>query len=52
MFLRLGYVVGQAGIWQTWLVEILSIIIVLITTLSMSAICSNGEIKQGGFGIF
>lgn len=48
MFLRLGYIVGQAGIWQTWLIELISAAIVLITTLSMSALCTNGTIKQGG----
>ncbi|MES1918049.1 hypothetical protein MHBO_000075 [Bonamia ostreae] len=48
MFLRLGYIVGQAGIWQTWIVEFVSALVVFLTTLSMSALCSNGEVKHGG----
>ncbi|RDD45716.1 Solute carrier family 12 member 2 [Trichoplax sp. H2] len=39
LFSRLSWVVGQAG---------LAAVITVVTTLSMSAICSNGEVKGGG----
>ncbi|XP_065836983.1 solute carrier family 12 member 2-like isoform X2 [Oscarella lobularis] len=48
MFLRLTWVVGQAGIGMTVLIIALSAIVTTITTLSMSAICTNGEVKGGG----
>ena len=48
MFLRTGWIVGNAGIWQTTLVMILSASITMFTTLSLSAICTNGEISHGG----
>ena len=48
MFLRTGWIVGNAGIWQTTLVMVLSASITMFTTLSLSAICTNGEISHGG----
>jgi len=48
MFLRTGWIVGNAGIWQTTVVMILSASITMFTTLSLSAICTNGEISHGG----
>eukprot|EP00161_Ancyromonas_sigmoides_P016768 TRINITY_DN4508_c0_g1_i15.p1 TRINITY_DN4508_c0_g1~~TRINITY_DN4508_c0_g1_i15.p1 ORF type:complete len:423 (-),score=133.80 TRINITY_DN4508_c0_g1_i15:446-1714(-) len=48
MFLRLGWVVGNAGILLSSLIIIGSCIVTLITTLSLSAICTNGEVKGGG----
>jgi amino acid transporter len=48
MFLRTGWIVGNAGIWQTTLVMTLSASITMFTTLSLSAICTNGEISHGG----
>ena len=48
MFLRVGWIVGQAGIIQTILIMIISTIITLLTTLSMSAICTNGVVLDGG----
>eukprot|EP00484_Ammonia_sp_Unknown_P019247 CAMPEP_0197034636 /NCGR_PEP_ID=MMETSP1384-20130603/12685_1 /TAXON_ID=29189 /ORGANISM="Ammonia sp." /LENGTH=991 /DNA_ID=CAMNT_0042464585 /DNA_START=32 /DNA_END=3007 /DNA_ORIENTATION=- len=48
MFLRTGWIVGNAGIWQTTMVMILSASITFFTTLSLSAICTNGEISHGG----
>ncbi|MES1918047.1 hypothetical protein MHBO_000073 [Bonamia ostreae] len=48
MFLRLGYIIGEAGVWQTWIIEFISAIVVFVTTLSMSALCTNGEVRHGG----
>ena len=48
MFLRTGWIVGNAGIWQTTLILLLSALVTLLTTLSLSAICTNGEISHGG----
>ncbi len=39
---------GQAGIGLASLVILLSTVVTVITTLSMSAICTNGEVKGGG----
>ena len=47
LFLRLSWVVAQAGIWQTLLIIGLSAIVCIITTLSLSAISTNGEVKGG-----
>jgi amino acid transporter len=48
LFLRLTWVVGQAGIGLTFAIVLLSSVVTVITTLSMSAICTNGEVKGGG----
>merc|ERR1740117_1717571 len=48
MFLRLGWVVGQGGIFSAIGIILISTIVTTLTTLSMSAICTNGEIKGGG----
>lgn len=48
MFLRLGWVVGQAGIFQGTLIIIASNVVTTITALSMCAICTNGEVSGGG----
>eukprot|EP00494_Astrolonche_serrata_P024310 UN24568 len=48
MFLRLPWVVGQAGILDTLGIISLSTLVTGSTTLSMSAICTNGEVKTGG----
>lgn len=48
LFLRLSWVVGQAGIALATVVVLLSAVVTIITTLSMSAICTNGEVKGGG----
>ena len=48
MFLRVGWIVGQAGIVQTIGVILVSSIVTFLTTLSMSAICTNGTILSGG----
>ena len=48
LFLRLTWVVGQAGIVQGILVITLANVVTVITTISMSAVSTNGQIKGGG----
>ena len=48
LFLRLSWVVAEAGIGQAILVILLATVVTSITTLSMSAISTNGQIKGGG----
>ena len=48
LFLRLSWIVGQSGIGQTVLIILLSTVVTSITTLSMSAICTNGQVRGGG----
>nr|CAH0110870.1 unnamed protein product [Daphnia galeata] len=47
VFLRLSWVVGQAGIGETLVIIAISTFITLVTALSMSAISTNGEIGGG-----
>ena len=48
MFLRTGWIVGQAGIGLACLIILLSGFITTLTTMSMSAIATNGQVKGGG----
>lgn len=48
IFLRFYYIVGNAGVWQTFLVVILSFLSALLTTMSLCAIATNGPIEHGG----
>nr|CAH0110941.1 unnamed protein product [Daphnia galeata] len=48
LFLRLSWVVGQAGIGEGVIIITLACIVTTITGLSMSAISTNGNIKGGG----
>lgn len=48
MFLRLGWVVGQAGIILAIVIVLMSGVVTTVTTMSMAAICTNGEVKAGG----
>jgi len=48
MFLRVGFVVGQAGIIGALAIMSISAVVVILTALSMSAICTNGTILAGG----
>jgi hypothetical protein len=47
LFLRLTWITGQAGIGLSSVIIILSMVVTIITTTSMSAICTNGEVKGG-----
>jgi len=48
MFLRLGWVVGNAGLLGAWLIITLSFLITISTALSMSSITTNIRIGAGG----
>ncbi|XP_064474714.1 solute carrier family 12 member 2-like [Ornithodoros turicata] len=48
LFLRLSWVVGEAGIGLGCVVILLASVVTMLTTLSMSAICTNGEVRGGG----
>ncbi|XP_058984572.1 bumetanide-sensitive sodium-(potassium)-chloride cotransporter [Musca domestica] len=48
LFLRLSWVVSQSGIWQSLVIIAISATVCVITTLSLSAISTNGEVKGGG----
>ena len=48
LFLRLTWVVGQAGIVESLAIITLANIVTLITSISMSAVSTNGKIKGGG----
>ena len=48
MFLRLGWVIGQAGIVQAILIILMAGVVTTITTMSMAAIATNGKVKGGG----
>lgn len=48
MYLRLGWVVGNVGLWGTFLIIALAHIITISTTLSMSSMLTNIQIGAGG----
>ncbi len=48
LFLRLSWVVGQAGIGLGSVIIIVATAVTTITTISMCAICTNGIVKGGG----
>ncbi|XP_050443364.1 bumetanide-sensitive sodium-(potassium)-chloride cotransporter-like isoform X2 [Adelges cooleyi] len=48
LFLQLPWIVGQAGIRDFIGIILISLIIIVITTFSLSAISTNGRIKGGG----
>uniref|UniRef100_A0A914I4H5 Solute carrier family 12 member 3 n=1 Tax=Globodera rostochiensis TaxID=31243 RepID=A0A914I4H5_GLORO len=48
LFLRMSWVAGQAGLILGTVVVLLSFLVVVVTAISMSAIATNGEVKNGG----
>lgn len=48
LFLRQGWVVGNAGLLGGWLITSIAFVIVTFTALSMSCITTNIRIKAGG----
>jgi len=47
-FMRLGYVVGHAGLWNALLIIAIANIISVLTSISLSAIATNLKVKVGG----
>ena len=48
LFLRLTWVIGQCGLIEGILVITLSNLVTVVTTISMSAVSTNGQISAGG----
>jgi solute carrier family 12 sodium/potassium/chloride transporter 2 len=48
LFLRLSWVIGQAGFWQGLLIITTANAITAVTAISMSAVATNGQIASGG----
>lgn len=48
MFLRFGFVVGEAGIWHALLIVLAAKAITTLTALSLCAIATNTRVKGGG----
>lgn len=48
LFLRLSSVAANAGIIQGTLIILLASTCTVLTSMSMAAICTNGEVKGGG----
>ncbi|KAL3428290.1 amino acid permease [Phlyctema vagabunda] len=48
MFLRFGFILGQAGVLGTMGMLLASYLINTVTTFSLSAIASNGTVRGGG----
>lgn len=45
--MRMSWVVGQAGIGLSTVIVLLATVVTVITSISMTAICTNGEVKGG-----
>ncbi len=48
MYLRFGWVVGNVGLFGTWLIVIMCTTITLLTALSMASIATDRRIRTGG----
>ena len=48
VFLRMGYVVGNAGLWGSLLMMLIAFTILICTVFSLSAIATNGAVEGGG----
>lgn len=48
MFVRLGWVVGVAGIWGTVAIVLIANLITLLTSLSVSSLATNTRVGVGG----
>lgn len=48
LFLRMSWITGQAGLIMATIIVLLASLVTTITSLSMSAICTNGIVKGGG----
>ena len=47
LFLRLTWMTGQAGTGLASVIVLLSAVVTTLTTMSMAAICTNGEVRGG-----
>ena len=48
IFLRFFFVVGHAGVWQSLVIVFVSFLSSLATTMSLSAMATNGPVQAGG----
>lgn len=48
LFIRLPFIVGQAGIFLTTVIILVAKAATTLTTLSMNAIATNGQVQAGG----
>jgi len=48
LFLRLPFIVAQAGTWQATAIVLICVTSTFLTSLSLSAIATNGTIQAGG----
>nr|XP_019586252.1 PREDICTED: solute carrier family 12 member 1 isoform X2 [Rhinolophus sinicus] len=48
LFIRLSWIVGEAGIGLGVIIIGLSVVVTTLTGISMSAICTNGVVRGGG----
>ena len=48
IFLRFFYVVGHAGVWQSLVIVFVSFLSSFFTTMSLSAMATNGPVEAGG----
>jgi solute carrier family 12 sodium/potassium/chloride transporter 2 len=48
LFLRVTWVIGQAGLVEGLIIITISNAVTFLTSMSMSAICTNGQITGGG----
>uniref|UniRef100_A0A915KTG1 Solute carrier family 12 member 2 n=1 Tax=Romanomermis culicivorax TaxID=13658 RepID=A0A915KTG1_ROMCU len=48
LYLRVSWMTGRVGILYSGLIIVLSSVVTMLTTVSMCAICTNGEVKGGG----
>jgi len=49
LFLRLGFVVGEAGLARAIIIILMAYVISVLTSLSLSAISTNMRVKGGGY---
>jgi amino acid permease len=47
-FLRMGWMTGQVGFWGATLNLVIATTLTMLTGISMSALCTNGQVKGGG----